>query len=108
YKWVKRVARILKNPEQLPAPKVRRRLVQLLARMRQAAAMADEPSVRDSLRHFLKLTTSCWPGLFGCYISSDLPRTNNDLEHACGSHRYHERQRPAAPGLVVMGSARVN
>ena len=31
FKWVKRVARILKNPEQLPAAKVRRRLVQLLA-----------------------------------------------------------------------------
>jgi hypothetical protein len=111
YKWVKRVARILKNQEQLPAPKVRRRLVQLLARMRQAAATADEPSVRDSLRHFLKVTKSYWPGLFGCYTSSDLPRTNNDLEHAFGSHRYHERRasgrRRAAPGLVVMGSARV-
>ena len=37
FKWVKRVARILKNEEQLPAAKVRRRLVQLLVRMRQAA-----------------------------------------------------------------------
>ena len=34
YKWVKRVARILKNEEGLPAKKVRRRLVQLLVRMR--------------------------------------------------------------------------
>jgi hypothetical protein len=43
--------------------------------------------------------------------SPDLPRTNNDLEHAFGSHRYHERRasgrRRAAPGLVVMGSARL-
>jgi hypothetical protein len=35
----------------------------------------------------------------------------NDLEHAFGSHRYHERRasgrRRAAPGLVVLGSARV-
>jgi hypothetical protein len=111
YKWVKRVARILKNPEQLPAPKVRRRLVQLLVRMRQAAATADEPSVQKGLRHFLKVTKSYWPGLFACYESSDLPRTNNDLEHAFGSHRYHERRasgrRRASPGLVVMGSARV-
>jgi hypothetical protein len=42
---------------------------------------------------------------------ADLPRTNNDLEHAFGSHRYHERRasgrRRASPGLVVMGSARV-
>jgi hypothetical protein len=49
--------------------------------------------------------------LFGCYETSDLPRTNNDLEHAFGSHRYHERRasgrRRASPGLVVMGSARV-
>src|SRR4051795_11337 len=111
FKWVKRVARILKNQEQLSAPKVRRRLVQLLVRMRQAAATTDETSVRDGLRHFLKVTKSYWPGLFGCYTSSDLPRTNNDLEHAFGSHRYHERRasgrRRASPGLVVMGSARV-
>ena len=46
-----------------------------------------------------------------CYEVADLPRTNNDLEHAFGSHRYHERRasgrRRASPGLVVMGSARV-
>jgi hypothetical protein len=111
YKWVKRVARVLKNPEQLPAAKVRRRLVQLLVRMRQAAARTDEPSVAAGLRHFLKVTKSYWPGLFGCYESSDLPRTNNDLEHVFGSHRYHERRasgrRRASPGLVVLGSARV-
>ena len=104
----RRVARILKNQEQLSAPKVRRRLVQLLVRMRQAAATTDEPSVRDGLKHFLKVTRSYWPGLFGCYQSSDLPRTNNGLEHAFGSHRYHERRasgrRRATPGLVVMGS----
>jgi hypothetical protein len=109
--WVKRVARILKNSERLSALKLRRRLVQLLVRMRPAAATADEPSVRDGLRHFLKVTKSYWPGLFGCYQSSDLPRTNNDLEHAFGSHRYHERRasgrRRGTPGLVVMGAAPV-
>jgi hypothetical protein len=111
YKWVNRVAQILKNPAKLPAKKVRQRLAQLLARMRQAAAKAAEPSVGEGLRHFLKVTKSYWPGLFGCYDSSDLPRTNNDLEHTFGSHRYHERRasgrRCASPGLVVMGSARV-
>ena len=95
----------------MPASKVRRRLTQLLARMRQAAATTDEPSVAKGLRHFLKVTRSYRPGLFQCYESSDLPRTNNDLEHAFGSHRYHERRasgrRRASPGLVVMGSARV-
>ena len=42
---------------------------------------------------------------------ADLPRTNNDLEHLFGSHRYHERpasgRKAASPGLVVMGSVRV-
>jgi hypothetical protein len=111
YKWVKRVARILKNDEQLPGTKVRRRLSQLLVRMRRAAATTEEPSVQKGLRHFLKVTRSYRPGLFKCYESSDLPRTNNDLEHAFGSHRYHERRasgrRRASPGLVVLGSARV-
>jgi hypothetical protein len=111
YKWVKRAARILKNEGGLPAKKVRRRLVQLLVRMRKAAATTDEPSVRAGLKQFLKVTRSYWPGLFRCYESADLPRTNNDLEHAFGSHRYHERRasgrRRASPGLVVMGSARV-
>jgi hypothetical protein len=111
YKWVKRAARILKNEAGLPAKKVRRRLVQLLVRMRKAAATTDEPSVRAGLKQFLKVTKSYWPGLFRCYESADVPRTNNDLEHAFGSHRYHERRasgrRRAAPGLVVMGSARL-
>ncbi|MGZ3280854.1 MAG: ISNCY family transposase [Caulobacteraceae bacterium] len=111
YKWVKRVARLLKNEEELPAKAVRRRLVQLLGRMRRAAAVADEPSVGAGLGHFLKVTKSSWGGLFRCYEGPDLPRTNNDLEHVFGSHRYHERRasgrRRASPGLVVMGSARL-
>jgi hypothetical protein len=111
YKWVHRAARILKNEGGLPAKKVRRRLVQLLARMRQAAATTGEPSVRAGLKQFLKVTKSYWPGLFRCYESPDVPRTNNDLEQTFGSHRYHERRasgrRRASPGLVVMGSARI-
>jgi hypothetical protein len=111
YQWVKRVARLLKNKEELPTKKVRRRLVQLLVRMRRAAATTQEPWVGTSLKHFRKVTGSYWPGLFRCYDTADLPRTNNDLEHTFGSHRYHERRasgrRRASPGLVVMGSARV-
>jgi hypothetical protein len=111
YKWVHRAARILKNEGGLPAKKVRRRLVQLLARMREAMATTDEPSVRAGLKQFLKVTKSYWPGLFACYDSADLPRTNNDLEHTFGSHRYHERRasgrRRGSPGTVVMGSARI-
>jgi hypothetical protein len=111
FKWVKRVSRLLKNPEQLPAKQVRRRLVQLLARMRRAAATTAFPSVAAGLRNFLKVSKSYWPGLFRCYESPDIPRTNNDLEHVFGSHRYHERRasgrRRASPGLVVMGSSRL-
>jgi hypothetical protein len=111
YQWVHRAARILKNEDQLPGKTVRRRLVQLLVRMRRAAATTEEPSVQAGLKQFLKVTKSDWPGLFPCYESADLPRTNNDLEHTFGSHRYHERRasgrRQASPGLVVMGSARV-
>ena len=110
-KWVKRAARILKNEEGLSAKKARRRLAQLLVRMRQATATTTEPSVRTGLKQFLKVTQSYWPGLFRCYESPEVPRTNNDLEHAFGSHRYHERRasgrRRGSPGLVVTGSARV-
>jgi len=111
YKWVKRVARILKNEAGLSTKPVRRRLVQLLVRMRRAAASTGEPAVKAGLNWFVKVTQSYWSGLFGCYDTPDLPRTNNDLEHTFGSHRYHERRssgrRRASPGLVVMGSARV-
>ncbi len=61
--------------------------------------------------HFLKVTTSYWPGLFHCYDVPDLPRTNNELEHFFGSARYHERRatgrKGASPGLVVRGAVRV-
>jgi Transposase, Mutator family len=111
YPWVKRVARLLKNEPGLPGKPLRRRMVQLLVRMRQAAATTREPAVKAGLNQFVKVTKSYWPGLFRCYEVPDLPRTNNDLEHSFGSHRYHERRasgrRRASPGLVVMGSARV-
>ena len=51
------------------------------------------------MKQFVKVTRSYWPGLFACYESSDLPRTNNDLEHTFGSHRYHE----AGPAVGVGG-----
>src|SRR5262245_24030270 len=73
YKWVKRVARILQNEPKRSAKRVRRRLVQLLVRMRQAARTTDQPSVREGLNHFQKVTQSYWPGLFACYETPDLP-----------------------------------
>src|SRR5262249_60008796 len=96
---------------QRPAQEVRRRLSRILSEMRRAAAQAQAPAQRAPLQHFVKVTKSYWPGLFGCYGSADLPRTNNDLEHPFGSHRYHERRatarKGASPGLVVSGPVRV-
>ena len=111
YRWVKQVSRLLANKAKRPAPEIRRRLSQILSRMRQAAARTKSPCLREQLHHFVKVTKSYWPGLFACYQSEGLPRTNNDLEHLFGSHRYHERRasgrKRASPGLVVSGSVRV-
>ena len=61
--------------------------------------------------HFVKVSRSYWPGLFACYDAADLPRTNNDLEQAFGSHRYHERRatgrKGASPALVLRGAAKL-
>ena len=111
YRWVKRVARLLENEPKRSAKPVRRGLSALLGKIRQAAVRTKDPAVAEQLRWFEKVTRSYWSGLFHCYESSDIPRTNNDLEHLFGSHRYHERRasgrKQAAPGLVVQGSVRV-
>ena len=96
---------------QRPARTVRRALSKLLSQMRRATAQAPEPAVGAWLRHFVKVTRSYWSGLCPCYDVADLPRTNNDLEHLFGSHRYHERRssgrKRAAPGAAVSGAVRV-
>jgi hypothetical protein len=111
YRWVKQVARLLKNEAGRPASEVRRGLSRILSAIRQAAAKTPEGALRAQLRHFVKVTKSYRPGLFACYTSTDIPRTNNDLEHLFGSHRYHERRssgrKRGSPGLVVLGSVRV-
>jgi Transposase, Mutator family len=111
YRWVQRVARVLKNRSQRPARAVRRALSQLLSQMRRAATPTPASAVAAWLRHFVKVTASYRPGLCHCYAVADLPRTNNDLEHLFGSHRYHERRssgrKRAAPGAVVSGAVRV-
>ncbi len=90
---------------------VRRGLSGLLSKIRQAASESKDPVVGEQLRWFVKVTRSYWSGLFRCYDSADIPRTNNDLEHLFGSHRYHERRasgrKQASPGLVVQGSVRL-
>jgi hypothetical protein len=111
YRWVKRVARLLENKSEQPARQVRRGLSALLSKIRQAADQSKDVVVAEQLRGFVKVTKNWWSGLFHCYDSPDIPRTNNDLEHLFGSHRYHERRasgrKQASPGLVVQGSVRV-
>ena len=74
-------------------------------------ARRDRPDLSEPLGQPVKVSRSYEPGLFHCPDVADLPRTNNDLEHLFGSHRYHERRasgrKQASPGLVVMGSVRV-
>jgi hypothetical protein len=111
YRWVRQVAHLLKNREERPVAEVRRRLSRLLSEMRRAAAQTEAEELRQQLRHFVQVTQRWRPGLFHCYQSTDLPRTNNDLEHLFGSHRYHERRasgrKGASPSLVVTGAVKV-
>ena len=65
----------------------------------------------EAVDHFVKVSRSYWLGLFHCYGTPELPRTNNDLERVFGSHRYHERRasgrKGASPALVLRGSVRL-
>lgn len=109
YAWVHQAARILNNEAGLTGPEVQRRLSGLVGAVTRWRPQAGD--LAPALAHFLKVTRSFWPGLFACYTVDGLPRTNNDLEHLFGSHRYHERRatgrKGASPALVVRGSARL-
>jgi hypothetical protein len=108
-KRVRGVRRIEREAE--AAKEVRRQLSAVLGKIRQAAVRARAEDVREQLAWFAKVTRSYWPGLFPCYASAEIPRTNNDLEHLFGSYRYQERRasgrKQASAGMVVMGSVRV-
>ncbi len=109
FAWVHRVAAILKNAEGQSEREVRLRLRGLLGAMARHQRKAGR--LASAIGHFLKVTRSYWPGLFACYRIAGLPRTNNDLEHLFGAHRYHERRamgrKVASPALVLRGSVRV-
>lgn len=107
--WVHHAATILRNKRGLDAAGVRRRYrgrIAAIARHRRAAGR-----LADEFAHFLKVTRSYWAGLFHCYETEGLPRTNNELEQFFGSYRYHERRcsgrKVACPGTVVRGSVRL-
>lgn len=109
FAWVHRAAEILKNAEGLSEREVRLRLRGLLGAMSRHRVKAG--TLAPAIPHFLKVTRSYGPGLFPCYRIAGLPRTNNDLEHLFGAHRYHERRamgrKVASPALVLRGSVRV-
>jgi hypothetical protein len=106
--WVHRAAHILARVECAGAV-VRNRLAGLLGAMRRHREVVGE--LGEAVDHFVKVSRSYWGGLFHCYGTPQLPRTNNDLERAFGSHRYHERRatgrKGASPALVLRGSARL-
>jgi hypothetical protein len=109
YDWVFRAAAILANVAGRSGAAVRARYRGLLGAMARHGERSG--GLVGALGHFRKVTRSYWPGLFHCYDVAELPRTNNDLEHLFGAHRYHERRcsgrKVASPGLVVRGSVRV-
>jgi hypothetical protein len=109
FAWVHRAAEILKNSEGRSEREVRLRLRGLVGAM--ARHWTKAGTLAPAIKHFLKVTRSYWPGLFPCYRIAGLPRTNNDLEHLFGAHRYHERRsmgrKVASPALVLRGSVRV-
>ena len=88
---------------------IRKKLGGLLGAMRRHRTSAGD--LQGAVDHFVKVTRSYWPGLFACYDTADVPRTNNDLEQLFGSHRYHERRasgrKGGSPGMVVRGSVRL-
>jgi hypothetical protein len=109
YRWVHRAAHLLSNDDHCPGTTLKRRLGGLLGAMTRHRAAAG--ALAPALAHFLKVSRSYWPGLFHCYESPDLPRTNNDLEQCFGAHRYHERRatgrKGASPALVLRGSVQL-
>ena len=106
--WVHQAAHILGQVE-AGGDAVRQQLGGLLGAMRRHRASVGD--LGPAVDHFLTVSRSYWPGLFACYDTPDVPRTNNDLEQAFGSHRYHERRasgrKGASPSLVLRGSAKL-
>lgn len=114
FKYLKRVARILSNPEGRAGRDVRRRFRRAVRQMKAAAGRArqrGQAKLAVALEHFVKVSASYAPGLFHCYDVAELPRTNNDLEQLFGSHRYHERRcsgrKKGSPTAVVRGPVRL-
>jgi hypothetical protein len=109
YRGVRAAAHVLANDEQRDREDVQ----QAYARVLRSIGVTKRHcgTLDDALTHFLKVTRSYRPGLFHCYDDPAIPRTNNDLEHCFGQHRWHERRatgrKTGAPRAVLHGSARL-
>lgn len=109
YALVYQAAHILANHEQGTGGQVQQRYLAFVAQMQERKTNLGELST--AIDHFVEITDHFAAGLFHCYDVTDLPRTNNDLEHCFGVARAHERRatgrRGAIPGVVVRGSVRL-
>jgi hypothetical protein len=106
--WLHQAAHVL-GQEGVTGALVRKQLGGLLGALKRHRGAAG--SLAGAVDHFVKVSRSYWPGLFGCYDLADLPRTNNALEQTFGRHRYHERRatgrKGASPTLVLRGCVRL-
>ncbi len=109
YRWVHAAAHLLANAAGLSGKQLQRQFIGLMGAM--ARWQSRTGDLAPAISHFLKVTRSYWSGLFHCYDVPDLPRTNNDLEHLFGQHRYLERRitgrKVASAALVIRGSVRI-
>ena len=103
------LAHLLANDAGESGKQVQRRIIGLLGAMTRWQSHSGD--LTSAIDHFLKVTRSYWSGLFHCFDLPDLPRTNNDLEHFFGQHRYLERRitgrKVASPALVIRGAVRI-
>lgn len=90
FNWVHQIARILKNEAALDGDKVRQRLRGIVGAISRWKYNTGE--LESGIAHLLKVTRSYWSGLFYCYDIEGVPKTNNDLEHAFGQWRHHQRR----------------
>ncbi len=109
YRWVHAAAHVLANREKQARDEVQRAFVKVLRSI--GVTKRHCGPLEEALTHFLKVTRSYRAGLFHCYDDPDIPRTNNDLEHCFGQHRFHERRatgrKTGAPSAVLRGATRL-
>ncbi len=106
--WVHRAAHIV-GLEKTPGSAIQAQLSGLLSGM--TAHRKRVGTLSEGIDHFVKVSRCYWPCLFSCDEIADLPRKNNNLEQAFGTHRYHERRatgrKGASPALVLRGEAKL-